>query len=305
MADWRLPSAPGRTPSGPALANPARPDRPDTDTHTHQGEAPDGPGAPGPRSRDRPAVDQLVRVLGVGRGAAHRLLRGRRRVLLALGGSVAGAGTLASTVAAVFGADPLDADRDRARAGSPRDAGSFADRDASYVGGLGDINDLGAAGVAATPSQAAAAALKATPKYPTPLSRDPVLHLLRRVTFGPTARDVAALREAGIDAWLDRQLQPETIADPDGDRVVAAFPSLRMSTAQIRTAYADHGWDAMWELGRGTLGRQIWSGRQLFEVMVDFWSNHLNVTNPFDGGADTRTAYDREVIRAHAMGGGG
>jgi len=35
---------------------------------------------------------------------------------------------------------------------------------------------------------------------------------------------------------------------------------------------------------------------------VDFWSNHLNVTNPFDGGWDTRSVYDTEVIRAHALG---
>jgi uncharacterized protein (DUF1800 family) len=36
--------------------------------------------------------------------------------------------------------------------------------------------------------------------------------------------------------------------------------------------------------------------------MVDFWSNHLNVTNPFDGGWDSRTPYDNEVIRPHALG---
>ena len=56
------------------------------------------------------------------------------------------------------------------------------------------------------------------------------------------------------------------------------------------------------ELGRATLARQIWSSRQLYEVMVDFWSNHLNVTNPFDGGWDTRTEYDNTVIRANALG---
>src|SRR4029450_13954529 len=58
----------------------------------------------------------------------------------------------------------------------------------------------------------------------------------------------------------------------------------------------------MWERGRGALAGQLWSRRQLLEVMVDFWSNHLNVTNPFDGGWDTRTAYDRDVIRTHALG---
>ena len=45
----------------------------------------------------------------------------------------------------------------------------------------------------------------------------------------------------------------------------------------------------MIELGQATLARQMWSSRQLYEVMVDFWANHLNVTNPFDGGWDVRT----------------
>ena len=58
----------------------------------------------------------------------------------------------------------------------------------------------------------------------------------------------------------------------------------------------------MFELGQATLARQMWSSRQLFEVMVDFWSNHLNVTNPFDGGWDVRTPYDNDVIRKHALG---
>src|SRR5439155_8507106 len=72
-------------------------------------------------------------------------------------------------------------------------------------------------------------------------------------------------------------------------------------TAQLRTSTKDTG-QPMRELGRATLGRQIWSSRQLYEVMVDFWANHLNVRNPLDGGDATRTTYDRDVIRQFALG---
>lgn len=34
----------------------------------------------------------------------------------------------------------------------------------------------------------------------------------------------------------------------------------------------------MIDLARATIARAIWSERQLFELMVEFWSNHLNVT---------------------------
>ena len=56
------------------------------------------------------------------------------------------------------------------------------------------------------------------------------------------------------------------------------------------------------ELQDGKLLRAIYSERQLEEVMTDFWFNHFNV---FLGkGADHYfvTAYERDVIRPHALG---
>jgi uncharacterized protein (DUF1800 family) len=56
------------------------------------------------------------------------------------------------------------------------------------------------------------------------------------------------------------------------------------------------------ELVEGKLLRAIYSGRQLQEVMTDFWFNHFNV---FIGkGADhyLLTSYERDVIRPHALG---
>ena len=58
----------------------------------------------------------------------------------------------------------------------------------------------------------------------------------------------------------------------------------------------------MQDLGIAAIVRAAWSERQLFEVMVDFWSNHLNVTNFHDSVWWSRHDYDRGVIRAHALG---
>jgi uncharacterized protein (DUF1800 family) len=161
---------------------------------------------------------------------------------------------------------------------------------------------LGAAGLAESPTDAARIAAAATPTWPTPLGRDPELHLLRRATFGPTLVDVVAVKQMGLDAWLERQFSPQTVADPVADEILTAYPTIAMSTAEIRKADKDSDGMAMKQLGHATLARQIWSSRQLYEVMVDFWANHLNVTNPFDEGWDTRTPYDNDVIRAHALG---
>ncbi|HET6211782.1 MAG TPA: DUF1800 domain-containing protein [Micromonosporaceae bacterium] len=249
---------------------------------------------------DNPAAPaRRTRSLARSRSVLRRLTRSRRQMLVALGaGTVAVAG-IGSTAAILLGEDGLT-DR-HARPGSPRDAGGYADRDSSYV--QGGAVDLGASGLADTPAKAAAAALKATPRFPTPLDRDPVLHLLRRATFGPTAPDVAELRRMGIDAWLDSQLDAGSVPDDAMDRALGEFPMLGMSIGELRTTLKDNDrYEAMYQLGRATLARQVWSHRQLFEVMVDFWSNHLNIQNPFDGGWDNRTLFDREVVRKHALG---
>jgi uncharacterized protein (DUF1800 family) len=56
------------------------------------------------------------------------------------------------------------------------------------------------------------------------------------------------------------------------------------------------------ELAEGKLLRAIYSNRQLDEVMTDFWFNHFNV---FIGKGPDRymvSAYERDVIRPHALG---
>jgi uncharacterized protein (DUF1800 family) len=56
------------------------------------------------------------------------------------------------------------------------------------------------------------------------------------------------------------------------------------------------------ELTQAKLLRAIYSERQLDEVMTDFWLNHFNVF--INKGADRYmlTAYERDVIRPHALG---
>jgi len=242
--------------------------------------------------------------LRTGRPALHQLMRNRRQALMALGGGALALGGLGSGAAVMFEDPELRAVRSGHGTGggnvSPRDAGSFADRDSSYSG-IGDLNDLGASGLADTPSAAAAAAMRATPRFPSVLNRDPVLHLLRRATFGPTDADIAAVKKMGIDAWLDAQLKPDTIPDPVVDGALKATPTVGMTSADLREL-RDGDNKSQQELPMAVLTRQIWSSRQLYEVVVDFWNNHINITSPFDGGETVRSPSDVNVIRKHAFG---
>ena len=182
----------------------------------------------------------------------------------------------------------------------------------------GPLTPAAAATSAASGVTAAAVALERTTRptraarrSPTRVgaaaSRDTVLHLLRRTTYGPTPALVAEVTSRGPGSWLERQLHPGSIPDPQGEAIRSLYPEAGWTVAQVNTAVKAgrverFSWDVMQALGQYTLAMATWSSRQLFEVMVEFWSNHLNVANPSDGAWDNRQDYDRRVIRAHALG---
>lgn len=166
--------------------------------------------------------------------------------------------------------------------------------------GLAAAGAGGLAVTSATATPAAAAAAGSGADFvPTNLN----LHLLRRATFGPTPTALAAITKQGRKAWLDRQLAPETVDDSACSQLVNdRFPRVNWTIPQARDGLEPFSWDLMYDLTAATIARATWSKRQLFEVMVEFWSNHLNVTNPSDRVWDNRQDYDRQVIRKHALG---
>ena len=189
---------------------------------------------------------------------------------------------------------------DRAAAGKPSEAGGFANRDASYAAGAEADANAADASLYASAGEAAA---KTKVTVPTILATDdPVKHLLRRATFGPNQALVDQVHAQGIDAWLAAQLDPDSIDDGPAEQVFAQFPMAGMGPGEIQRSIERHHWDAMFEYGQATLGRQIWSQRQLYEVMVDFWANHLNVSTPGGSGWDVAPSYQENVIRRHALG---
>nr|WP_296072513.1 DUF1800 domain-containing protein [uncultured Actinoplanes sp.] len=154
-------------------------------------------------------------------------------------------------------------------------------------------------GVAAAPAAAAAAPATGTAAL---LSPDPIAHLLRRATFGPTPESIAEATKLGVAGWLDRQLNPAAIDDAVCDRVLGRLPLAGADIAGVRARLKEHSYDAFGQLGRAAIARAAWSNRQLFEATVAFWANHLHVAAPSSGVWDSRTDYDVTVLRKHAFG---
>lgn len=148
---------------------------------------------------------------------------------------------------------------------------------------------------------ASTAAAKAGAASSQLFPHDPAAHLLRRATFGPRPRDVAELDRLGIDRWLERQLHPGTIDDKRGDRAWKRFPLAGARPATILRKSKGASWDAQYQTVQAALARQIFSDRQLYEVVVDVFANHLHVPIPGEQSL-TSPGYLRDVIRAHAFG---
>jgi hypothetical protein len=157
------------------------------------------------------------------------------------------------------------------------------------------------AAVAASGAVSSAASPPAAASGPV-LTDDRNLHLLRRLTYGPSPASVAEINSWGSVRWLELQLNPSLIDDHICDGYVARYPRLGWTIPQVRASLPNGGWDVMDDLGQATLARATWSRRQVYEVMVEFWSNHLNVTNPSSDVWDNRHDYDKNVIRKYAFG---
>jgi uncharacterized protein (DUF1800 family) len=134
---------------------------------------------------------------------------------------------------------------------------------------------------------------------------DPIVHVLNRAAFGPRpgeyerVMNLAGTPEQSANAYLEQQLSPETIDDGEAEHAVRRFETLNEPLGEL---FEYHDELLHNELMRGTLTRAVLSERQLFEVMVQFWSDHFNI-DPSKGDCKwLKVADDREVIRRHALG---
>lgn len=155
------------------------------------------------------------------------------------------------------------------------------------------------------------------PQSPSALTfPPPAVRWLTRATHGYTQDDHAAFLAMGSSddarwaAWIDRQLDPTSIADSGCDARLASagFTTLGKTLPQL---WADHHAITsnyflrmlpVSETECATEIRQTYSKRQLYEIMVGFWHDHFSVFGwDYDGGP-VFPHYDRDVIRPNALG---
>jgi len=130
---------------------------------------------------------------------------------------------------------------------------------------------------------------------------------LNRLTFGPRPSDRARAAEISLNGWIEEQLAPELIDDAPAMWQLRRFKTLDMDANELfeegNKLFDDLDKSLVInELRQATLIRQVYSPRQLYEVMVEFWSDHFNISVDKGNCWYLKTVDDREVIRPHALG---
>jgi len=134
-------------------------------------------------------------------------------------------------------------------------------------------------------------------------SGNPDMTLVKRATYGPTQPVLDRVAAIGAAAWVAEQLDPDALDTSAVDAKVATLPAIAMSPAEIQAAYPEMGAaQAAYQLQVATSIRQLESPAQLYERMVEFWSDHLNVPMIDQNSRILKPVEDREVIRPHALG---
>ena len=141
-------------------------------------------------------------------------------------------------------------------------------------------------------------------RVPAPLQFDPSRHIQSRFGFGPVRGTVPVVPDAWFAAQVALGRSRTGTSAIAGLAKLYPFLALRpnQTRAALKAAGNEFGWDSMVQLNKATLALQCWSPAQLYESVVDFFSNKLNVANLTDTVWATRVSYDRDVIRKYAFG---
>jgi len=132
-----------------------------------------------------------------------------------------------------------------------------------------------------------------------------LVRLANRITYGANRRLLQTVEALGYEGFVESQLDDEAIDDSELEALLQSIlPTLSMS----RQALYDHVFEdenfgaPQRDLLIATLIRRTFSPRQLFERMVEFWSDHFSVPANDLPVALFKFTEDRDLMRTQAMG---
>lgn len=148
-----------------------------------------------------------------------------------------------------------------------------------------------------------------------------ILHVVNRLTYGPTPGLVERVREMGVEAFIRQQLEPDAIpADKELAARLEGLATIRLGAVDLFREYGptpdktgDVGVDQVLasrdragvvarEMVQARIARAVADPAQVRELLVEFWYNHFNVDAGKGLARIWAGAFEREAIRPYVLG---
>ena len=127
--------------------------------------------------------------------------------------------------------------------------------------------------------------------------------VLKRTSFGPHRDELASINNLGISAYLENQLDHLNIDVAALEVEIATrFPLSLQTPVQLFAGFPNNIFEVATQMIAATQYRQMFSKRQLHEIMVEFWSDHFNIHLVNGLGPTLKPFDDQQVIRDYALG---
>jgi uncharacterized protein (DUF1800 family) len=124
---------------------------------------------------------------------------------------------------------------------------------------------------------------------------DQIYHFLNRIQYTITEADYELAKSIGIEGYLNEQLNL-TMKRKGKVKLSSVLKKDRLKAASGK----DASFKARQALHQGYINRTAFSTQQLYERMVEFWSDHFNIT--FNELEPDLVDFQNNVIRKHALG---
>ena len=187
---------------------------------------------------------------------------------------------------------------------APREARSAsehpvrAERRMNRRGILGTVS--GAVSLAAAFAASRASAQTSAPQVRVKADQDPsslIERLVDRITFGARPEELTLARTLGYEGYLEYHLNYVAIDDSDANARTAHLTTLTQSFPELILQTTNFVRN---ELTENAILRAVYGKRQLYERMVELWTDHFNID--VAANAYYKAIDDRNVVRANALG---
>jgi uncharacterized protein (DUF1800 family) len=124
--------------------------------------------------------------------------------------------------------------------------------------------------------------------------------VLDRLCYGVSVIEAQRVGEIGLEAWIEEQLAEYDLPEVDLRWRLRNLDVLDKDADAIDGAYGKD--EVIEQLRSATLLQRVYSRRQLYEMIVEFWGDHFNISVEKGPGWALKVVDDRAVIRKHALG---